>query len=244
MKLVKRLDDTAFEFLKNGSIRVGSLLYYRNIEDESRKDNLEGQPPVHVQGGEESPTVLTADEFNSMSEHVGSVFRINKKDLKFNIKGKGKFIIDSDWNVFVFCCSIDAPDQEELHEKFGKNKIEIHDPKMFSHLIALSLNKHVIDGEAVKLQGQADSISHGHRSIIYKDKSALTPQDVENNSNRGVFNLSEAFVKDVEFEAENEYRFVWFPYDNPSKTMCNLPYGFKYIDLKIPEIWGAIRVLT
>jgi hypothetical protein len=104
MQIVKRLDDTAFEFLKNGSIRIGSLLYYRSIEDISRKDNFEGQRPVHVQGGDEYPTVLTSDEFNTISEHVGSIIRINKKELKINIKGKGKFIIDSDWNIFVFCC--------------------------------------------------------------------------------------------------------------------------------------------
>jgi hypothetical protein len=73
--------------------------------------------------------------------------------------------------------------------KFGNNIIEINDPKKFSHLVALSLNEHVVDGKTLKLQGQADSISHGHRSIIYKEKLALSPNDIAGFSSRGVFNL-------------------------------------------------------
>jgi hypothetical protein len=44
LMIVKRLCDHGYTAIKDNKIRIGSINYYRDIEDEHRRDGLEGAP--------------------------------------------------------------------------------------------------------------------------------------------------------------------------------------------------------
>jgi hypothetical protein len=207
-----------------------------NIEDNVRSDCAEGFPSIAVSGkGDGQIRSLSAIEVNRLSEVTGSGIRINKADLKINIKGSGKLIFENEINMFVFCTSI----KNDL-EKFGGRKIEIIDPNLFSKRIANELLAEITTHETIKLKGKFDSISHCHKRVEYLNK--VTSLDYHIEKSDYSMKMKNIFEKPLQYSAEEEYRFVWFPYSNLEKSACNLPFGFKFIDIHLSDIMRYIKV--
>lgn len=244
MRIIKRLGDTAFEQFSQGNIRVGSLSYYRGIEDAARADATEGPRPVHVQGRGDDPVTISAEEINSLATQAGSAIRVEDPNLKFNLKGKGKMLFYSDVNIFVFCASRVVDDCKDLDPKFGTNFVEITEPDRFARMVARVLSNEIFAKKAISLKGKADSISFAHREVTYQNKGSVAGSGSTSSSSTSNFPLDEAFVKPPEFEREREYRFVWLPFFNPGGTACNLPIGFKYVDINVPDLSQVCRAVA
>jgi hypothetical protein len=235
--LVKRFGEEAFKSLKRGNFRVGTLAYYRDIEEVERRDSGEGPAPVHFEASNGVPRVIEAEEFNRVSGAVGVPFKINAP-LKLKLKGPGKLILDTGLNVFVFCATEEDGPNPALDSKFGRRKIYIPDPNAFSDAIANKLFLEVIHARTVKVNENANSISHGHGAVAYRPKPALRAEDITDPR----INLTQVFIKGFgPYEQEMEYRFMWFPEDNRNNKLCFLPPGLKYLDLNFPEIWNHIE---
>ena len=230
----------------NGHIRIGSLLYYRKIEEESRSDRNEGFRSYFIEGEKDVGRKIEAGEFNKVAALAGSNIRFNTdrpNPLALQMRGGGKFIFDSDINLFVFCATIEDKPNPSLDKKFGAHKIHIFDLERFKDLVKNELLNHLFQKRSIKLTGNADSVSAGHHKVLYRDKPSINSDDVPEDLEYPSLNMDDVFIKPhgEGFEEEHEYRFCWLPFDNPTGTMCSLPTGFKFIDLKIPDIKSAIR---
>lgn len=234
MRIVKRFNDGAFESLKRGVIRIGSLAYYRRIESSERIDAEEG-PLGAIIHAREGDVQLSAEQLNGVMEAVGARYRLNR--LGAVLRKGATLKIDSDVNVFVFCTSIDAAQDETLSTKFGQNIVEIVDTAGFSKLISRHLHQKVLVEKCLNLNGNADRIGGGYEPVSYGKK---TPREMHELKGEAV-NLSGVFVKPRRYEEEREFRFVWIPLWLNDSTGCDLPIDFKYLDLDIPEIWQYLR---
>jgi len=235
--LVKRFEEEAFESLKRGIFRVGTLAYYRDIEEHERRDAGEGPPPVNFEASDGAPRVIEAEEFNRVSGALGVPFKINAP-LKLKLNCPGKLILDTGLNVFIFCATDEDGPNPALDSKFGRRKIFIPDPNAFSDAIANKLFLEVIHARTVKVNENANSISHGHSAVAYRPKPALRPEDITDTR----IDLTQVFIKELgRYGQEMEYRFMWFPEDNRNNKLCFLPLGLKYLDLNFPEIWNYIE---
>ncbi|PCJ25082.1 MAG: hypothetical protein COA96_08025 [SAR86 cluster bacterium] len=230
----------------NGHVRIGSLLYYRKIEEESRNDRNEGFRSYFIEGKKDVGRKIEAGEFNKVAALAGSNIRFNTdrpNPLALQMRGGGKFTFDSDINLFVFCATIEDEPNPSLNKKFGAHKIHVFDPDRFKDLVRNELLNLILHKRSIKLPGKADSISATHHEVLYRDKPAVNVDDVREDLEHPALNTDDVFIKPQNegFEEECEYRFCWIPSDNPTGTMCNLPTGFKFIDLEIPDIKSAIR---
>src|SRR4030067_2829253 len=119
MIIYKSLPDKyCHQALDLGRIRLGSLFYYREIEDGNRKDSSEGPIPFHIFEQE-----LDADRFNNLA--AGTPFRL-KSPWKIKIEGAGRLIIQNEFNTFVYCCSW-SKDKAVPNPKFGNSAYKIKD---------------------------------------------------------------------------------------------------------------------
>jgi hypothetical protein len=235
--LVKRFGEEAFEALKGGNFRLGTLAYYRSIEGDERRDAGEGPAPVHFQASEGVPRVIEAEEFNRVSGAIGGLFKLNAPLKGLQINGSGKFIFETALNVFVFCTTDEDGDNPALDAKFGRRKICIPDPNAFSDAVANKLFVEVVHARTVQVNESANSISHGHGAVVYRPKPALRPEDITDTR----IDITQVFIKEPgPYAEEKEYRFMWFPEDNRTNKLCFLPPGLKYLDLKFPELWDYI----
>lgn len=242
MIVIKRLCKHGYAALMNETIRIGSLKYYRGIEDNNRRDDTEGLPSLLMRSPDEG-RVVTAQEFNAYSEATGSPIRINSDKLKLNFKGKGTMIFESEINFPVYCTTIIDANRKSNHEStehLGEHKVRIINPQDFKDMVALNLLKCFQSG-SIKLRGSYDSVSSAMRDVIYQDKNPIDDCGRPLNIQNPTMDIGNAFIKPKMYSHENEFRFIWLPYDNPSKMACALPYGFRYIDLRIPGIRSCIQ---
>lgn len=236
MRIVKRFNDEAFESLQRGVIRIGSLAYYRkNIESSERLDVTEG-PIGALIHSQEGTVELSGEQLNCVMKEIGVRYRISTK-FKVTLQKGVVLKIDSDVNVFIFCASIDALEDEALSQKFGQNVVEVVDAAGFSKLISAHLHQKVIVEKCLDLKGNADRIGGAYEPVSYREK---TPRALHELKGSGV-DMSGVFVKPRGYEQEREFRFAWIPLWSNNETACDLPVSFKYIDLEIPEVWKYLR---
>lgn len=235
MRIVKRFNDGAFESLQRGVIRIGSLAYYRKIESSERLDVTEGPigALIHAQEG---AVELSGEQLNRVMKEVGARYRISTK-FKVALQKGVALKIDSDVNVFLFCTSIDALEDEALSQKFGQNVVEVVDAAGFSKLISARLHQKVIVEKCLDLKGNADRIGGAYEPVSYREK---VPRALHELKGGGV-DMSGVFAKPRRYEEEREFRFAWIPLWSNNETGCDLPTGFEYLDLEIPEVWKYLR---
>lgn len=73
--IIKTVSYQVSKKIKQGIIRIGSLQYYKEIEDKIRRDSSEGIPDKLISG--KAGTVISAEEFNKVSDSVGGKININ-----------------------------------------------------------------------------------------------------------------------------------------------------------------------
>ena len=182
---------------------------------------------------------LSGEQINRVMEEVGARYRVSPKVLLVLQKGASlKF--DSDVNVFVFCTSMDALQDVELSKKFGQNVVEVVDAEGFSKLISDRLCQKVIVERCLDLKGNADRIGGAYKPVSYREK---TPRALHELKGRRLIDMSGVFVKPRHHEEEREFRFAWIPLWSNDRTGCDLPVGFEYLDLEVPEVWKYLRVV-
>jgi hypothetical protein len=243
-KVIKRLNKENFDRMLSGHIRIGSLRYYRNIEDENRKDGSEGLIPLHVKA-EGEDRIFTGSEFNKISYASGSRIRM-KDDFKIRMKEGVTFRSDSDLNAYMFCTTVEDDKFESLDKKFGDHKIEIFDLREFGRIISRKLEEETFELGCLEAEGEADSITCGQAKVLYMSKESINYDTLNRPGSEPSVNIDGMFIKPSGegYEEENEYRFVWYPFHNPSRTMCSIGLGFKYKDLYAPDIKSVIRSIT
>lgn len=211
------------------------MAYYRRIESSERFDAAEGPigALIHAQEGD---VQLSGEQLNSVMKAVGARYRLATK-LGVVLRKGATLKIDSDVNVFIFCTSIDAVQDEALSRKFGQNVVEIVDTAGFSKLISGHLHKKVIVDKYLNLKGNADRICGAYEPVSYEEK---VPRKLHELKGEAV-DMSGVFVKPRRYEEEREFRFAWIPLWLDDGMGCDLPIGFEYLDLDIPEIWLYLR---
>jgi len=240
MKVYKKLCKDGYAALKCNVVRIGSLKYYSEIEDEDRRDKDEGVPKILMRSYSKG-RVVSSKDFNTYSEASGSPIRIANDNLKLRFKGKGNFEFKSGMNFFVYCTTIVDDDLSmEATNHLGTHAVHIASPKKFKDMIAdRLLNK--LRCDAIKLEGACDSISSAMRDVLYQDKIPVDDEGKVLDFSKSPMDVGNAFVKPVSYRLEAEYRFIWLPFHNTTGTACMLPYGFKFIDLEVPGIWACLQ---
>ena len=242
MKILKRLCPNGYAAIKRNKLRIGSLSYYRKIEDQNRQDKSEGLPTILMRSPPEGRTV-SAIEFNNYAKAAGLPFKINNEKIKLNFKGPGVMRFESEINFLVFCTTfIDGDSLESLNDSahLGEHLIKITDPQKFKDLIALKLLECFRD-DSIKLKGIFDSVSSAMDYVRYQTKEEIDDNGGIFQSINASVDLGHAFIKPTSYSHESEYRFIWLPFDNSSGTACQLPFGFKFIDIEVPDIWSTIE---
>lgn len=296
--IIKTVSYQVSKKIKRGIIRIGSLQYYKETEDRIRQDHLEGIPDKVI--SEKPGTVISAEEFNKVSDSVGGLFKMkhplglvfvvsaeiesNTKLVSFinsnnkyrynnetgklilkgqmneneyinliqccnteaetkaikilrdkSIKSTGKFLMESEFNIHVFCASKQNDESIDSNRKFGDKVFEIKNIILFSKLIADCLLVQY-QSEKLKTKGDFDSISFGNSKVIYDDTK--TDKDYVSKSKDGlnVYDLNAAFIKPSKYFPQKEHRFIWFPYSKKNNTVASLPFGHKYIDFYIKDL--------
>ena len=237
--IVKTVSQEVAEIIRDGTIRIGSLAYYRDIEDIHRADFFEGVPSRFIKG-EVGP--LSADELNTISREVGSIYRFSGP-RKLMLHGDSTLRIDSDFNVHIFCASqVDAT--RELHEfkKFGDCQFEIVDVDGFSRAIGRGLLDAYSRGVIRMRDKDMDQIQGAYEAVVYDEKQGgyISWQE---DQKIPLVNAGAVFTKLKKFQPEKEFRFVWAPYSRAKKLNCHLPHGHKFVDLNVTNLNRYIRWL-
>ena len=247
LKIIKRYTPEGYKALREGWIRIGSLQYYRRIEDASRADAGEGPRGVIFYGDKSGNRTITAEEMNRASIQAGSIFRIVKPEFKVVLENNTSLVIDTDMNLLVFCTTIvkgNNHKDEHLSRKFGEHTVAVTNVTLFEKLITNALLLKFVVNKEIALKSEVHSISYCRQKVMYQQKGYIPAEEVKvNGTQEPVLNSKDVFMKDVRFAEENEMRFVWFPQNDQLKMACSLPFGFKYLDLHVPKIWKAIRLL-
>jgi hypothetical protein len=244
-KIIKRLSKENFKRILSGNIRIGSLRYYRNIEDENRNDTAEGLIPLHIKA-ENGDRIVKRSEFNKMAFASGSAIRINEDKFKIRMREGVTFTSSSDINAYMFCTTLEEDLNRDLDEKFGGYKIEITNPREFGQVISGKLAEETFNNKTLIAKGVADSFMCGQAKVLYKPKESIDFDTLDKSGNEPSINIDGMFIKPSGqgFEEDKEYRFIWYPSHNPTQTMCSIPMDFEFVDLHIPEIKDFIKSIT
>lgn len=203
------------EALNGTSIRIGSFLYYREIENKIFRDEDEGQGSVvyksKVPLTEEVSSRVFADNgirlVNGWTIDTGGAPLISEK---------------SSFNTFIFCCSLLNSPKEipDFKSKFNTDSVYfIKDIWKFVDRISVKIREKIIkeyylnpdtfsfDEEKLKRLQVLPVIG----KVTYTDETKdriVTEKNVE-NFNPYTFDLKTVFRKPMRFEHEKEFRFIW-----------------------------------
>lgn len=176
------------EFLKNGKIMISNLYRYKNLENNNRRDQLEGNKAyVSIVNPVERSYPLKINGQNSFNE---------KNELLTDITLYRTIEIA---NSFCLSMSTKATNNETC--------IKIKDIETFRKLISIELHKkygigECLSAECLYFEGLEEDESHvKNMDLNYFEKIHKNP------------NLS-IFLKNRKFEHENEYRIAWLPLYN------------------------------
>jgi len=110
--------------LQKGSLNIGTISYFRKIEDKVRQDYRDGSY-TFLFIPENEDIILTSDEVNSMSSIVSLKDGVNLH-IKKNAFLTLHLIVP---DAYVFCTSMTL--NQELKDRFGEGVIKINNIKMF-----------------------------------------------------------------------------------------------------------------
>ncbi|HMN49953.1 MAG TPA: hypothetical protein PKD67_12485 [Ignavibacteriaceae bacterium] len=203
------------EALKGKSLRIGSFLYYREIENETFRDEDEGQGSVVYK----SKLPLTEEIYNK-------IFADSKIRLAngWTIETGGIPLISekSTFNTLIFSCSLlDSPKEiSEFKAKFKKDSVcFIKDIWKFADGIAKKIHNKIITEfdkspelfsfDKAKLRRLQVLPVIGKVTYTDEDKDRIVSEVNVENFNPLTFNLETVFRKPTRFAHEKEFRFIW-----------------------------------
>ena len=231
------------EALNGNSIRIGSFLYYREIENETFRDEDEGQGSVVYKSNEP----LTEEIHNKV--FADSNIRLTN-GWTINTGGAPLISEKSSFNTFIFCCSLlDSPKEiPEFKSKFKKERVYfIKDIWKFVDGISIKIRDKIV--KEYYLNPETFSFDENKLKklqvlpvigkVTYTDESKdriVTEEHVE-SFNPFTFDLKTAFRKPARFAHEKEFRFIWVInlgdiYSDNKEDVDLVSASWRHIDVK------------
>ncbi len=235
--------------LKQYKIKIGSFLYYREIEDKKRRDQQEGQRGLDLILKRPCKKLDELIKKNGYGDYNSDYL-----DSTGCFKGEYHLLVHDhmyEFNAWVFCCSIidDLNDIEKLKTNFECDSFYfISDIDKFINSIQRSLGKDLIstpktlsgelrvkhpEKESVFLDGWKDIVSYKNdsKSMTF---TYDTLEDFLNNKDSRSINQKLWFQKPVKFRDEMEFRYILYP-SGPrpenKRYSINEKYCFLDVDL-------------
>lgn len=222
--MYKVVNDTVAELILNGSIRIGSALYYRDMEDVVRADRGEGAKGIEITNSTDYMS-LNVDQVNKLLGQSFAPFKSNTIGFKFKGKKGSKTTLRSEANILMFCVT-----QDKTVDKFGNRVFKLNNLNQFGLEVSEALAHEVAKGN-IKLNSLLARIEYRFAPVNYSEKGAI-PFNDENDSLPIV--LDDFFTKTVDFSEEKEIRTVWY-FLAENGAVLQPQAGFKFIDIKIND---------
>ena len=183
-------EKNAKKMITEWKILIGTLSYYRNIEDETKADRNEGKKSIVTTFPKEE-IIKSTEEFDSK---LGFLKDSNIHYVKGTIKVEAdtNFIGDDDIpDAYIYCTS--KTYSKKLKEKWGNYCVEIFDVERFLHIISMELfNLWLIyDPSMVPVSGMV--IKYIWHEIKDENK------------------ISGNWIKDIKYRDEAEFRLTFVP---------------------------------
>lgn len=223
------------EALNHSSLRIGSVLYYRGIDDERFRDENEGEGRiVHV-----AKKILTAEEHNRI--FAEQPYRL-ADGWSIETNGIPLFSEKSEFNAFVFSCSLLKRNHEipKLAKKFkSEARYFIKDPLGFADAVAEGLKNHIVAflSTAEISQSTREKLHllevlpvFGPIKYTTETKDQFVTDDNIEKFRSKRLRLDPYFQKNPKFEYEREFRFIWLinlgsmEKDDFDLSTTNLPF--------------------
>jgi hypothetical protein len=183
----------AQKFITNCEVRLGNLQTYNSIEDNSRKDQTEGESHVltiekiksyHI--NRKTQQVINSSSSLGVMHHKGSISNI----------------------VYIFCSSSPEVNRKLFFKKFGPHHVEIFNPKAFVNAISLAAKSKKIFGlNLLNIITYKVSYNYGEVSNEFDmfNFKALIAQKPPNFSPECEFRIALIYELDVDLELVEEY---------------------------------------
>ena len=214
MYLVKFTDKKFIGYAVSGeSVKIGSILHYRSIEDERFRDIDEGNGCIKLVMDK-----IDAKSFNDIMYMDG--IELNP-EWSIEANGCPIFSNKSSFNPLVFSCSLVQEKNEikKLQDKFQTNgTYYIKNPRNFMFSIAQSIKDYMIE----KYGNMKDSpyededfdkleVKPIMGQVFYTDNNNDIEVNKDNISdfNPKTFDIKGLFTKPSSFKTEKEFRFMW-----------------------------------
>ena len=226
--------------LKEGAIRIGTINYYRKIEDDTRQDANEGLGEVIWKGQK-----LSAEDHNRIFTFTEGVQMIND----WTIENKGVPLVGSypNFNVYTFCFSQTSSLEDSELERISGGKDShyyfIKDLPEFVTILTREIynagidfiknNKTDITPELIKKVGVIDTVY----AINYDDssKARIVTEENVKTFDPTLLHTQDFFQKHTSFSHEQEIRIIWtfvIKDENGIKPI-NIPLAeIEHLDLK------------
>lgn len=200
--------------LSQESLRIGSVLHYRQIEDLRFRDEDEGEGRiVHS-----SKIPLTAEAHNRIfAEHP---YRLND-GWTIDTNGVPLLSERSQFNAFVFCCSL-LRRNHQIHNHARQFKSDawyfIKNPLAFADAVAQGLKAHLAiamrdahmpDSAREKLHQLEVLPVFGLVKYTSESKDQLVTDENLESFKPKQLRLEPFFRKSPAFQDEREFRFIW-----------------------------------
>ena len=242
MYLVKSLQpEHRLSALDSGEVRIGTINYYREIEDQARVDGNEGLGKI-VWCGQE----LKQEHFNKIFSPFDGIQLMNG----WSIKNNGTPIHGSypSFNAFVYCYS-EVQDAEQIAATSGgkgESFICFPDPARFVKMvreelrprIVAAVQQHAAPTERDQILSTLEILDVNYR-INYCDerKDRLVDEGNIDDFNPMAFHPQDFFQKATAYSYEREVRTVWLPVAtnpvNGSEVPLQIPHNWRFEDINV-----------
>lgn len=200
------------------SIRIGSVLYYREINDPAFRDEDEGEGPTVYK----SKAPLDANTHNRIFSGEGYKLRDG-----WTIDTGGVPLISqkSIFNPYIYSCSLvrRKKDIPAIEKKFKKSaRYYISDVWKFVDSVSEGLRKHIIlsvrnnpstaNPEVLNKIDQLEILPViGKIKYSNDKKERIVDETNESSFNPNTFELKPYFRKPTSYSDEHEFRMIWLP---------------------------------
>lgn len=230
-----------------GSVRIGTINYYREIEDDARADNEEGLGRI----------VWVGQKLEA--EHHNKIFSpFDKVELAdgWSIENNGCPLLGScpSFNAYLYCCS-EVQDVEKISATVGgkgDSYLCIAKPKEFVASVTKQLRPIIIQDIMEHAPSeQKEQILRTLRildityRVNYDDgrKDRLVDEANVEKFDPMAFHPQDFFQKATSYSYEQETRTVWLPVASHPETGDDVPLSI-YKDRKYSDIHVAPKVFS
>jgi hypothetical protein len=222
--------------IRSHQLLVGSLQYYRSIENEEIADKGEGSYKFNIQFSDQIKIDIEIANLlfdgaigygNNHNFRIPGSFSAHVKHLEigsvsddFVIINKAEVQIDRVFpNIFIFCMSIQPENSKNPFQGYSDEwSIPIQNANEFARIISMLIQENIRFsdiGHQITENNPISSLNRiqvawQHKPVIYRDRDIIYNKDNLYNKDsliETVINIP--FVKPKKFSSENEYRFAF-----------------------------------